>query len=87
MGTTETVKKAYLEDISHFKAENKPNLGGLKITDVKIDNSMSIINIQAGQFNQTIPWTKEGIELAKGFLDLLATQLRAKEEEKPKEES
>jgi hypothetical protein len=46
---------------------------------------MSTINIQVGQFSQTIPYTKEGIEHAKGFLDFLGKQLKTKEE-KPKTE-
>lgn len=43
---------------------------------------MSTINIQAGPFNQTILFTKEGIEPAKGFLDLLGKEIKVKQETK-----
>jgi hypothetical protein len=82
--------KAYLDDASHIKAREEAEFGGRGGMGGGIDISMSTINIQAGQFSQTIPWTKEGIELAKGFLDLLGKQLKTKEEktreESPKEE-
>jgi len=82
----EIVKKAYLEDIKYYRPDKKLDLEGNEKMEGKIDGSLSIISIQAGQFNQTIPWTKEGINYAKGFLDLLATQIITKEE-KPKKES
>ena len=81
----DSVRKAYLDDASHIKAIEKPEIGGRAVGAGRIDISMSTINIQAGQFSQTIPYTKEGIELAKGFLDLLGKQLKTKEET-PKEE-
>ena len=86
----DSVIKAYLDDISHIKATGKPDSGGIGGMGDRISMDMSTINIQAGQFSQTIPYTKEGIELAKGFLELLGKQIRTKEEkpktEKPKEE-
>lgn len=81
----DSIRKAYLDDASHIKAKKKPERGGLGEMSSGIDISMSTINIQAGQFSQTIPWTEEGIELAKGFLDLLGQQLKT--EEKPKEKT
>jgi hypothetical protein len=53
-----------------------------------IDTNIATIEIQAGQFSQMISLTKEGIELAKGFLDLLGRQIKTekKPKEKPKEE-
>ncbi|MCJ7631779.1 hypothetical protein MUP77_05195 [Candidatus Bathyarchaeota archaeon] len=74
------VRKAYLDDAGHIKAQSKPQSGGVGVTHGIIDNSMSTINIQAGQFSQTIPFTKDGIEYAKGFLDLLKTRLASNDE-------
>lgn len=81
------VRKAYLDDISHIKAgkEVKSKAGG-KMGDT-IDTNISTINIQVGQFSQTIPLTEDGIELAKGFLDLLGKQLGNKKQEKAEEKS
>lgn len=75
----DSVRKAYLDDVSHIKASKEAKSGGKQMGFGKMDISMSTINIQAGQFNQTIPYTKEGIELAKGFLDLLGSQIKAQE--------
>ena len=75
----------YLDDILHIKATEKPESKEMGEMSDKFDFSISTINIQVGQFNQIIPRTKEGIELTKGFLDLLGKQLKTKEE-KPKEE-
>jgi len=52
--------------------------------NTRIDVDISTINIQVGQFSQTIPLTKDGIELAKDFLDLLGKQFKTKDD-KPKE--
>lgn len=83
----DSIRKAYLDDVSHIKAREKPELGGRGEMPSGIDISVSTINIQAGQFSQTIPYTKEGIELAKGFLDLLGKQLKTKEETSTEEAS
>jgi len=82
------VSKAYLDDISHIKAIEGLESRGVGKMGGEIDISVSTINIQAGPFNQNIPWTKEGIELAKGFLDLLGKQLKTsqKSEKKTNEE-
>lgn len=82
----DSIRKAYLDDISHVKATKTPDTGGLGGMGDGMDISMSTINIQVGQYSQTIPLTKEGVELAKGFLDLLGKQLKTQKEEKPKEE-
>ena len=74
------IKKAYLEDISHINVRKTDKTGGKQMDFGKIDVSMSTINIQAGQFNQTIPYSKEGIELAKGFLDLLGSQIKTQKQ-------
>lgn len=76
----DSVRKAYLDDISHIKATEGREIAGRGKMGDQIDTSVSTISIQAGQFSQSIPYTKEGIELAKGFLDLLGKQLRTKEE-------
>lgn len=75
----DSVRKAYLDDISHIKTTGKPESGGTKGVGDKINKDMSTIDIQAGPFSQTIPYTAEGIELAKGFLDLLGKQIKTKE--------
>lgn len=83
-------RKAYLDDVSHIKATNKPRNRGDHSMGNNIDISMSTINIQAGPFSQNIPWTKKGVELAKGFLDLLGAQIKEPKEEskeEPKEEA
>ena len=82
----DSVRKAYLDDASHIRATKHGESGGADKMSDRIDIDVSTINIQAGQFNQTIPLTKEGIELAKGFLDLLGRQIKTKEE-KPKEKA
>jgi len=80
------IRKGYLDDISHIKATEKPKRRGEGSMGGRIDISMSTINIQAGPFNQNIPWTEDGIKLAKGFLDLLGAQIKSEDEE-PKEEA
>jgi hypothetical protein len=77
------MRNAYLEDIRHVKAENK---GGSQDMDRKIDTSVATINLQAGPFSQTIPFTEEGLELAKGFLDLLKRQIKPEKQTPKKEE-
>lgn len=78
----DSVRKAYLDDVSHIKARKTDKSGGKPMGLEKFDVSVSTINIQAGQFNQTIPYTKKGIELAKGFLDLLGSQIKTKDQNK-----
>jgi len=80
------VRKAYLDDVAHIKAENKSDSGGKPKLPNQIDTNVSTINIQAGQFSQTIPLTPEGIALAKGFLDLLCKQIAEKKKEGKAEE-
>jgi len=75
----ETVRKAYLEDISHLRRVEQRG-GTMPSSEIYTQPSIQTINIQAGAFRQTIPFTREGIELAKGFLDLLKSQLTEKEE-------
>lgn len=84
--SSDYVRKAYLDDISHIKADNKSDLGGKPKTPNPIDTNTSTINIQAGQFSQTIPLTPEGIALAKGFLDLLCNQIKAQKKDEKAEE-
>lgn len=79
------VRKAYLEDISYIKIVNKLEYGGPDMKEGRIDPSIATINIQAGQFSQSIPYTPEGIELAKGFLDLLGKQLKKPEKPEKKD--
>lgn len=74
------ISKSYLDDVSHIKASRMPESKGRGKMGDGIDISVSTINIQVGQFSQTIPLTEEGIELAKGFLDLLGKQLETKKE-------
>ena len=80
-----SVRKAYLDDIGHIKAVKQGISGEGDMGGSGIDASMSTINIQAGPFNQTIPLTKEGIEYAKGFLDLLGKQIGTNQETPPEE--
>lgn len=84
----ENVRNAYLSDFKYVKLEKEAKKGrlGMEPSD-KIDTSLSTIDIQAGQFSQTIPWTEEGIKLAKGFLDLLGQQLKTKKETVKTEET
>lgn len=74
------VRKAYLGDIAFLPEKQEP----VKESDV-ISTTPSIwttsvgggsINIQAGPYSQTIPYTIEGIEYAKGFLELLKSQIK-----------
>jgi hypothetical protein len=70
------VRKAYFVDIKYYKPV-KREIGGKPDMGMNKNNtSIAIINIQVGQFNQTIPFTSEGIELAKGFLELLKKQIK-----------
>jgi hypothetical protein len=81
------VRKAYLDDISHIKLETEEkNLDNQNKPDT-IDKNEATINIRAGQFSQTIPMTEDGIELAKGFLDLLGKQIKNKKKEQNTEEN
>lgn len=80
----ESIRKAYLDDASHIKASKKLVSGGRGMPPDAIDISMSTINIQVGPYSQTIPYTKEGVEHAKGFLELLGKRLETREET-PKE--
>ena len=86
----EFVRRAFLDDIAHIKAVKKANVEGDDVGGGRIDPTRSTINIQAGPFNQTIPLTKKGIELANGFLDLLEkqmwTELETPESENPQNE-
>jgi hypothetical protein len=82
----DSVRKAYLDDIRHIKAEKKGVSGESDMGGSGIDASMSTINVQAGPFNPTIPLTKEGIELAKGFLNLLGKQLGVTHASEPQKE-
>jgi hypothetical protein len=49
----------------------------------RLENEL-IIEIRVGEYYQKLPYTEDGIKLAKGFLDLLKNQLKvkAKPEEK-----
>lgn len=87
----ETVRNAYLSDFKYVKEEKEPEKGVSGMgAEGKFDTSTAIIDIKAGAYNQSVPYTAEGIELAKGFLDLLGKQLKTKEEtskeETPEEE-
>jgi len=75
------VRRAYLEDISHIvsSAETLPLLSIETPPTTTPSRAMSAggwsINIEVGPFSQTLPYTKAGLKLARGFIDLLEIQL------------
>lgn len=82
----EIVRKAYLDDIQYLKAEKEPDNGGLDMEPSdQFDTSKAIIEVKVGGYYQKLPYTEEGIKLAKGFLNLLENQLKTKA--KPKEKT
>ena len=50
--------------------------------DALQESDKAKIIIQVGQYSQKLPYSNEGIELAKGFLDLLGKQLIDKKNSK-----
>lgn len=79
----ESVKKAYLEDISHFKAENKPSGEGSGKTSGQIDkNVITTIDAQADIVRGLI--VQGAFKIAKEFIDFIESKSK---EEKPKEET
>ena len=80
--TAKIVRKAYFEDVKYYKRDLDVKKERDKMNGGKIDISISTIDIQAGHFSQTIPWTEEGVKLAKGFIDLLGKQIPSKEKSK-----
>jgi len=83
----DSVRKSYLSDASHIKSTKKPEFGGKGVQPDPIDSSMSTINIQVGPYSQTIPYTKDGVKYAKGFLELLGKQLETADETSTEEAS
>lgn len=82
----EIVRKAYLDDIQYLKAEKEPDNGGLDMEPSdQIDTAKAIIEVKVGGYYQKLPYTEEGVKLAKGFLNLLENQLKSKA--KPKEKT
>jgi hypothetical protein len=81
----DSVRKAYLDDISHIKAIKTDTQRGKDKMGGRIDISLSTISIQAGPFSQNVPWTDEGIELGKSFLEILKAQSKKKEDTVKKE--
>jgi len=84
------VQKAYLDDFQYVKEEKKPKKEGIEMTtDAQVDTSVAIIEVKVGAYYQKLPYTEDGVKLAKGFLDLLESQLKASTKGKgktPKEE-
>ena len=82
----ENVRNAYLADFQYLKEEKKPE-GGVSGMGAEggVDTSTAIIEVKIGGYYQKLPYTEEGIKLAKGFLDLLENQLKSKV--KPKEKT
>jgi hypothetical protein len=80
------VRNAYLDDIRYLKSEKKQEEGVSGMgAESAIDTSMAIIEVKVGGYYQKLPYTEDGIKLAKGFLDLLENQLKVKA--KPKEKA
>ncbi|MCW4050607.1 MAG: hypothetical protein NWE89_12825 [Candidatus Bathyarchaeota archaeon] len=76
----ENVRRAYLGDINHLPKTQEPvmapdNTPAMTPTRTPSAGGWSI-NIQVGPYNQTIPYTIEGVEYAKGFLELLKSQIK-----------
>jgi hypothetical protein len=83
----ENVKKAYLDDFQYVKEEKKPDKEGLGTEPSdKVDTSPAIIEVKVGGYYQKLPYNEDGIKLAKGFLELLEGQLKAKTKPKPSKE-
>jgi len=82
----EIVRKAYLDDFQYVKEEKKREKGASDMgVEGEIDTSTAIIEVKVGGYYQKLPYTEDGIKLAKGFLDLLENQLKTKA--KPKEKT
>lgn len=74
----EIVRKAYLDDFQYVKDEKKLKEGVSDMdTEAKVDTSTAIIEVKVGAYYQKLPYTEDGVKLAKGFLDLLESQLKS----------
>jgi len=71
------VRKAYITDTQGITVEKKK---GDEMKDRA--EGIEVIEIKAGLYNQKLPFTEDGIEVAKSFLDLLKNQIKSRGEEK-----
>jgi len=81
----EIVRKAYLDDFQYVKDGKKEEKGrlGMEQPD-QLDTSTATIEVKVGAYYQKLPYTEEGVKLAKGFLDLLENQMKSKAKSKEK---
>lgn len=81
----EIVRNSYLDDVRYLKQTKEVEKGdlGMERPD-QVDVTAAIIEVKVGGYYQKLPYTEDGIKLAKGFLDLLENQLKSNTKPKTK---